>query len=367
MNKRLVYSIIICIILILCKYFFSSYEISYKVNNYDIKVKYSKKRFYYVIKDDKYTYNFDYYKKRNLGKDRINKIEEISSDTFKCIFFKLDDVETYPLCYENDIFTDYNAIETDLLDEYKEEKLVITKNDKDFYYNNNLLNEEYIALWNYKGYVLMNGKEYENINIFDKDRYDNSLSYLYKDTIYMADYNSEYEYKKLYTFNLTTKSVDSFDLEYTIDYDSYFVGSIGKYIYLFDNKNSILYEINTRNKKVNIKCNNETGFVKYKDGEFVSCSKNEYKIDKITYDTNNSIYKYELKDNMIYKSINDNKKLKQLLFKEEVKIINEYKNEIYYNLGEKFYKYKPSNGSEEIFYNYELNFNNINTIFVYHK
>ncbi len=367
MNKRLVYSIILCIILILCKYFFSNYEISYKVNNYDINVKYSKKRFYYEIKKDNFIYNFDYYKKRTFKKDKISKIDEVNSDTFNCIFFKLKDIDTYPLCYENGIFVDYNSIETDLLDEYKTQKLVIDKTEKDFSYNNNLSKEEYVALWNYKGYIVMNGKEYENINIFDKDRYDNSLSYLYDNTIYMADYNSEYEYKKLYTFNITNKQFDSFDLEYTIDFDSYFVGSIGKNIYLFDNKNSILYELNTKNNKMIIKCNNETGFVKYEKGEFVSCSKTEYKIDKITYDEKKSIYSYELKDKMLYKRINDNNKISQLLFKNEVKIIAEYKNEIYYQQGEKLYKYTPFNGSEEIFYNYELNFNDNNTIFVYHK
>lgn len=367
MNKKLVYSIIICIFLILCKYYLSNYDIEYKLNNYDISVKYSKNRFYYEINDGKYTYNFDYYKKRTFKKEKIKKIEEISSDTFKCIYFKLKDVDTYPLCYENDVFTDYYLIESELLDEYKEEKIIIDKTEKDFTYNNNLSKDEYIALWNYKGYILMNGKEYENINIFDKDRYDNSLSYLYKNTIYMADYNSEYEYKKIYYFNLLTKEINSFDIEYTIDFDSYFVGSVGKYLYLFDNKNSILYEINTSNKKMKIKSNNETGYVKYENGEFVSCSKTEYKIDKITYDTNDSIYKYENKDNMIYKSIKENNKLKQLLFRDNIKIIKEYKNEIYYNLGEKLYKYVPNKGSEEIFYNYELNFNDTNTIFVYHK
>jgi len=367
MNKKLVYSIIICIILILCKYFFSNYEISYKVNNYDISVKYSKKRFYYEIKKGNIIYNYDFYKPRSFKKERIKKIEEITSDTFECIFFKLKDVDTYPLCYENGTFTDYNAIETDLLDNYKEQKIIIDKTEKDFSYSNNLSKDEYIALWNYKGYIVMNGKEYENINIFDKDRYDNSLAYLYKDTIYMADYNSEYEYKKLYTFNITNKEIKSYDLEYTIDFDSYFVGSVGKYIYLFDNKNSILYEINTRNKKMKIKSNNETGFVKYEKGEFVSCSKTEYKIDRIKYDVNNSIYSYNTKDKMLYKSIKDNNNIKQLLLKSEVKIVSEYKNELYYHLGEKLYKYIPYSGSEEIFYNYELNFNDDNTIFVYHK
>ena len=366
MNKKLIISILICILLILCKYYFSNYSIEYNVGNYKIKENYSKKRFYYEIQDGNYTYNLDYYKNRSFSKKQIKKIEDIISDGLKCITFKIKDVDTYPLCYENETYTDYSIIENELLDEYKSEKLVIDKKEKDFSFNNNLNNDEYIALWNYKGYILMHGKEYKNIDIFDKDRYDNSLSYLYGNTIYMADYNSEYEYKKIYTFNLLNEDIKEYDLEYTIDFDSYFVGSVNKNIYIFDNKNSILYELNTKNMKMKIKCNNETGFVKYENGEFISCSKVEYKVDKIKFDKNDSIYSYSKKDGLTYKTIS-NSKIKELINREEINIVSEYRNEIYYYLREKFYKYTPNNGSEEIFYNYELNFNDSNTIFVYHK
>ena len=118
---------------------------------------------------------------------------------------------------------------------------------------------------------------------------------------------------------------------------------------------------------MDIKSNNETGYVKYENGEFVSCSKTEYKVDKIKYNENNSIYKYFIKDNNLYKSINNNDKINQLLFKNEVKIISEYKNVLYYYFGDKLYKYNPISGSDEIFYSYELNFNDNNTMFIYHK
>ena len=129
MNKRLIISILICIILILCKYYFSNYSIEYKVNNYKIKEIYSKKRFYYEIKEGNHTYNFDYYKNRSFSKSNIKKIDEIKSDDLNCIYFKIKDVETYPLCYENGIYTDYNVVETDMLDNYKTEKYT---NNKDY-------------------------------------------------------------------------------------------------------------------------------------------------------------------------------------------------------------------------------------------
>ena len=60
-------------------------------------------------------------------------------------------------------------------------------------------------------------------------------------------------------------------------------------------------------------------------------------------------------------------KLKQKILNNEVKIIGENKNEIYYTLNDEFYKYTPSYGSEKIFYNYELAYNNDNSIFIYIK
>ena len=51
MNKKLMIFIFICIILILCKYYFSNYNLEYKVKDFTIKEIYSKNRFYYEIKD----------------------------------------------------------------------------------------------------------------------------------------------------------------------------------------------------------------------------------------------------------------------------------------------------------------------------
>ena len=86
---------------------------------------------------------------------------------------------------------------------------------------------------------------------------------------------------------------------------------------------------------------------------------------KIKYNKKESIYNYTI-DNGLYKIIEENK-LKQKILNNEVKIIGENKNEIYYTLNDEFYKYTPSYGSEKIFYNYELAYNNDNSIFIYIK
>ena len=365
MKKKLIIMILLCIILIICKYRFSDYTIEYKIDDYNIKEIYKDKRFYYEIKDNEYTYNFDVYMKRSFNKTMITKINTINDETIKCIYPVIKDVKTYPLCYQNGEYTDYNLIDSELLIEYKKTTNTEENTDKDFTYNKNLNKDEYIALWNYKGYIVMNGENYKNIDLFKSDKYDNSLAYMIGDSIYMANNDEEHEYTKLIKYDLTSLKKSEINIGYNIDFDSYIVGNIKNKLYLFDNKYSILYEIDVKKGKTKIVGNNEMGYTKYVDGKFVSCSKTEYKIDKIKYNTKESNYIYS-SDGMT-KSIKDNPNIKQIINNNNVKIYHEKNNDIYYLNNDNFYKYNPIKGSEMIFYNYELQFNNENTIFVYNK
>lgn len=364
MKKVLLYSLLIAFILIFVKYRYSDYDIKYKVDGYDIVTKYEDKRIYYEIKKNTMIYNFDVYKRRSFNKNLITNVKYIEGEDFSCIYPVIKNVSTYPLCYKDGIYTDYYLIDSELLDNYKPENINIPKPDKDFVYYNNLSNDEYVALWNYKGYIVMNGNRYNNVILFKNDKYDNTLSYLIKDTLYIANYDEEHEYSKLITLNLKNLKTNEIKLDTKIDFDSYIVGNIKKYIYIYDNKHSTLYEINIKNGETTIKGNNEKGFVKYDGKHFVVCSKSDYKVNKITYNNSDSIYKYTI-NNGLYKSSVDNNKLNELIVSNNVKIINTFKNKLYYLDKDNFYTYIPGKGSELVFYNYELSFNDKNTIFVY--
>ncbi len=365
MKKWLIIIILVFSLLIVLKYRFSNYEINYKVDNYKIKTIYKNKRFYYEIKDNDYTYNFDILDSRSFKKTMISKIDLIEDEKLRCIYPSIEGYKTYPLCYLNGVYTDYNLINSELLNEYKEESIEIEKPNKDFILYNNLNDKEYIALWNYKGYIVMNGKEYKNINLFDKDKYDNSLAYIIDNTIYMANNDEEHEFTKLISLNLETFEKKVINLKHNIDFDSYIVGNIENKLYLFDNKFSILYEIDTKKDKVEIIGNNELGYVKYENGEFVTCSKSLYKVDKIKIENNNSNYTYS-SDGM-YKNYNENKDLLIKINNNSNSIIKENNDDIYYQYKDNVYRYNPYTGSKIIFYNYELTFNSNNTIFVYNK
>jgi len=297
---------------------------------------------------------------------KIEKIDELIDGNTYCIYPTIKDTKTYPLCYVGNDYIDYHLIDSGMLDNYKMEKIDVEKSKKDFVYYNNLNEDEYIALWNYKGYIVMNNGSYQNKQIFKNDKYDNSISLMIDDTIYMANNDEEHEYTSLIALNLESLETKKIKLDYNIDFDSYMVGNIKNNLYIFDNKYNILYEINIKNGKTNIKSNNELGFVKYENGEFINCSKNEYKINKIKYNSFKSNYEYRI-DKVTYKIFDENKFIRQMINKNEIKIFKEKDNIIYYLYKDNFYKYEPSVGNKKIFYNYELSFNSDNTIFVYNK
>ena len=100
--------------------------------------------------------------------------------------------------------------------DYQYKSNLKSKPEKDFEYYNLLKENEYIALWTYKGYIIMNGKSFKNVNIFKKDRYDNSLSYIIDNTIYMPNYDEEHEYSKIIKLNIETHKIDSISLDNTL-------------------------------------------------------------------------------------------------------------------------------------------------------
>ena len=365
MKKTMISFIFICMCLILLKFWTSNYTIKYEVAGYDIETVYNNDRFYFeIIKDDK-TYNFDLYKKRNISKLLISDIRIIGDDTFSCIYPVINDVKTYPLCYKDNVYMDYTLIDSELLDEYKEVQTSY-KPDKDFVYYNNLDSNEYVALWNYNGYIVINGNDYKNIKLFDNEKYDNSLSYIVDNNIYIADYDSNHEFDKLIVFDITNYEKHYIDLGYKIDFDAYIVGHIDNCLYIFDNKHAVLYQVDLKRNKTKIIANNEIGYVKYENGKFVSCSKNEYKVNKIKFNKTNSKYIYKLEDGL-YKSFIEDRDIFIKISENNVNMIYEYENELYYLYKDYFYKYTPETGSEKVFYNYELSFNDLNSVFVYVK
>ena len=139
---------------------------------------------------------------------------------------------------------------------------------------------------------------------------------------------------------------------------------VGKEIYFKDYKiikNCLQTYINTLNTE------DSSYYGRNENNEFVNCSKSEYKVNKIKYNDNStSNYTYKINAGL-YKTINDNINIKTKILNDDVTIIKEYQNKLYYIYKDYLYIYEPDNGSSIVFYNYELNFNKDNTVFVYNN
>ena len=360
MKKSISAIFLVLIVIVLIKYFSSNYEINYRLDQYNIKTIYKNKR-YYISIDDKY--NFDIYKKRGLKKLKIKKIETIESDDLKCIYPVIKNINTYPLCYLNDEYVDYNLIDNELLSKYKKE--YDNMSDGNFYFNKNLSKNEYIYLWNYKGFYKMNGDILETIDMFKEGKYDNSLMYQFDNKIIFPNYNEEYIFKSLYLINIINGKKTLINSKYEISYNSYIVGNIKNKVYLFDQKELKLYEINTKKLTVNLVGSEKLVYFKYENNRKVFAKVNEYKNKEINY-INKSIsnYKYEIIEDTLYKTFNESNLKLKIFEGKNIKIIDEYNNILYFVSEDKLYRYDAVN-LYKIFNYFELNFNNNNIIYIY--
>ncbi len=365
--KKVSFIILLTLILIIIiKYFSSDYYINYKMNEYDISINYNDSRFYIEINNGK-TYNFDIYKSRGLKKLKIENIKEIKTDDYECIYPIIKGTSTYPLCYKEDEYINYNLIDDTEINKYKttyEDNL-----SNELSYNKNLSKNEYIYIWNYKGFYKYNAEKEETIEMFKRDNYDASLITLMDDYLFIPDYNNEHYFKNIYIMDASTSKITLIEnKKYEIYYDAYTVGNIGNKVYLYDIKNSNLYMINVRKKTIELVADESSGYIKYVDGKKISAKKSEYKNKEVSYiEKEYSYYKYEIISNSIYKIYNENELLKEKIFEgNNLKIIKEYKNNLYFLSEDILYKYDGVNIIKILNY-FEFNFNTNNNVFIYNE
>lgn len=349
MKKKILVIFPVLIIIIIIKYLTGNYEITYKIDDYLIKETSSKNEMHFIITHDNVDYDFIYLESRKLSKKRVTKItlEEINDNI--CLTPKIKGYESYTLCNHNEeIITKELAEDTFSFEEFNE----------DFKYNK-LTNNEYMLIWKYDGFYYLNGNEYKSINLFNTNRYSNDLMYQIDKYLIFPKYENNYEFNSIYILDITTGKYKEINTSYSINYDSYYAGSHKNNIYLFDNKNENLYEINYIKSRVTLIGSNIKGYIKFVESRKENASLTEYTKDKITYFEENEKIMTADNNYLIY---ND---YKVKYFNENVKVINTFNNNIYFIYRDNIYKYNDK--IQLIAHYFELNFNNNNLIFVYDK
>lgn len=379
--------------------FNTGHDVTYNLGNFKIKETLDTKdnnNYYFELTHEKFKINFQINKNYSKDDKVIKKIAYKKIDGYQCILpiFKNNDILTDVMCLKNNEITYANNLNNKNinnylktldkygydLNNYKDNASAIKLSNTQTIYQNNFLENHYIAMESYKGLNLFNGNE-SNIQIFENDVYTKPISFFTDKYYIVADYTQNYTFKIFHVINIVNgKQIDirSYD---DISFDSYIEGAIGTDIYLFDKENNKQYKISIEDESVeefhdkdhlqtyngkweNMSLSdaiNGTLFNNY----YTDDIKGYDKVDKV----GNYYYMYQKENNYykVYRADIQNKKIKTYLFTTtNLKSIIYLDDTIYYQNGNTFY-YHTNYGERKVIANTELEFNQDISFGVYKK
>ena len=372
--------------------FDKGHNINYNIGNFNIKEIYSSNdnNYYFKIKSDKLSINFQIKENYNKSEKIIKKLHYKKIDDYKCLFplFKENRQLTDIMCLKDNIIYYANTLNNKNIqnyfkkkgykNKYKDKAKQISITNTQSIYKENITKNTYIAIETYKGLKLFNGKETE-VKIFENDVYKKPIS-IFTDKYYLvADYNSEYTFNKMHLVNIINGekiTIRSYD---DISFDSYIMGEVDGKIYMFDKENNKQYEIDLEEKMINHIGNKNN--IKYYNGKWTTITLNEAKSEKKftsfkeiegyeKVDKVNNYYYFYKKDNntyKIYRADKNNKKLKTYLFDTtDIANITYINDNIYYKNQNTLILYSK-NTSKKLITEKEIEFNNDISFGIYEK
>ena len=351
------YLFIFVILIVVISYFImitnaKDYSVEYDIDNFKIIEKYDKKEklYSFIIKnnDEEFTFVSDkeYSNKRKI----VKRIDYIDNDTYYCLKPVIDDYEFNYICYDGEYKDEYvSGLITS-----EEEKKIKTVDNIDVFNN-----EFDYYVWNGYGITeLLSEKKY---NFLDKEYYDNQLSITTSKYILFVDYEQTHTFDKFYIFDVTKKKIIEWNIKYEIDFDSYFMGVIDDYVYLFDRKNIVQYKINIDKRKIEV-CSDSNGAL-YFDEKWDTKPIKELKY-KDYYMEDLYLYNYFVKNKKLYLNINNgidilisNKEIKDIIYKDNEKV--------FYLVDEMIYCYQYGRREFALLKDFEWNFSYKNKIFIF--
>lgn len=355
MKKGFVYCLLFLYFIVFIKFFAADYNISYDIDNYKIKELATDDYIYIEIKDEDTIFNYMFFTGRKVFKKRVKdvKIEEVNG--YKCLMPIVKGVESYYVCSEGDNLLSYQMA--------KKEEIYKTSDDNFKYYENSL-DDDNLFIWKYDGFYYLNNNEYKSINIFDKDRYSNDLMISINGYLIFPKYDNNYLFNGFVSLDMSDGTYEFIDSKYEINYDSYIVGNRKNSLYLFDNKELKLYEINYKKGKVELIGDDKKGYIKYVDGKKEDATLSEYVKDKITYFEKDKEYINVDKNYMSYTLNKDNRL--NYFNDSDINYVDSVNGSVYFIYKDKLFKYYNSEVKPVLHY-FEFNFNKNGNVFVYNK
>lgn len=358
-------SIIALIYLLISLFSKNSYSIEYNLNDFAISENYdaTEKLYSYEITYKDLNYNFLYESKHLKNQKLIKDIKTIEKDEYICLLIESEEIETKPLCSENNQLIDINLLSDELKAELSN-YIAKPKQIEETYNNYTIYNRENnILIWAYKGFNYIKNNETTFIKLFDKDIYEIPHATKINNYLVIPNYEQEYNFNVVYIIDLETEEIDTWKLDYEISFDSYITGINNRSIYLIDNKNKIEYELVPHKKRMRILATSKKQGIIYKNGieEKISMNKLASNTIKFTYKNN---YHYTIEDNKLYLTYLDDSNKIRVSNQKVSSIVSINKDDVYYLVEENLYHYSLNTGEQKLVSYSEWQFNNQNLIFI---
>ena len=337
-----------------------NYTKEYQVSDVFVTEEYNKDSDYYYFTLTYNDYTLDYLYESNYKQKRtfINKIELIEDENNFCLIPEGDTLEFIPLCVQDNEITYYKNVNESLRsmipDEYLKEEKELSENYEDI----NISNRDYTyLLWKYNGFYYINDEEERSIDLFNQELYNVTLVGYTKDYLLIANYDDEYTFDKIYRISLKDGSLREFDLEYDIYFDSYFIGFEKNRLYIIDNKEEQMYELNAQNgslEKISARIYEKGNWESVGIKSLINQNK------QFTYKSN---FEYELTDHTLYLKYSD-KDITTKIDDEVTKLVRTKDNLVFYLKTDTLYVFEPLIGKRRLMSYFEWNFNDANMIYV---
>lgn len=383
--------------------FDDGHKVSYSVGNFKVTEElktdslFGTDDYYFELKHEKFKMNFQVPVNYNKKEKIITSIKYEKVDDMKCIMpiFKGGKTYTDIMCLDvNGEINLYHNLGEDIKKSLSKFVSSLSKfgyNSKNYLdkakvnrlsntlsiYEDNMMENHYIAMENYKGLRLFSHKE-SSVKLFDNDIYKKPIK-IFGDKYYIvADYNEEYSFKIFYVVNIINGNVKEIRSYNDISFDSVIQGYVGDDVYLFDKDAETQYKISLKHESVEKVAGKNN--IKYYNGKWGTMTFNEA-IEGKKFDNHYSkapkgydgavcpgketgyCYYYKKQSNddgdeyLVYRADVQNTKLKTYIFKtssiESIIYLNNY---VYFRSGNSIYYYHD-NGVRKVITNSEFEFN----------
>ncbi len=389
-------------------YFKQDHEADYQISSgdiiFDVKEQYNKKEddsYYISIGHDEYQFGYTIKNKFNKRKQILENIEMINKDNMICIFpvFGEEHNDQNIECSSGGNLYSYeaqknNPIVIEFVNTLKEKGYQNAswqettaegeKTTTSTIYKDNILEGDYITVWNYKDLEVINKDGALEQNLSSYEKYENTHGALVgRYYILPAYYNQNvFDFQELFIYDIVENSTERLDLERTMSQDTYINGIVDGKLYYMDKDNLIQLEINPEKKQYRVVGNTELNGQIY-NGKWETVNiydlVNEKKFQKdyssipeiasknpvMTYE-NETDYYYYTADGNFYRLSKRNLSLPILLFQQtSFKEVLFNQDTFYFLIDNSLYYYNENYGKRLILQNDELRYNDNNRIAVY--